>query len=82
MINLAYIVDDDEILVFLTKKLMEKDPNFRASQAFYNGHRVHSALGGQTPGQRVGQPASAPLSFQNLAWQAHCRKLFQTPVAV
>jgi transposase InsO family protein len=51
-------------------------------QSFYNAHRVHMALGGQTPGQRAGQPAPAPLSLQNYGWQSHCGGLFQTPVAV
>jgi transposase InsO family protein len=51
-------------------------------QAFYNVHRVHTALGGQTPGQRAGQPAPPPLSLQSFGWQPHCRGLFQTPVAV
>lgn len=43
-IDLAYIVDDDEILVFLTKKLMEKNPHFQASQAFYNGQDAIDCL--------------------------------------
>jgi transposase InsO family protein len=51
-------------------------------QASYNAHRVHTALDGNTPGQRAGQPPSTPLSLQNFGWQPHCRGLFQTPVAV
>ncbi len=51
-------------------------------QAFFNTHRVHTALDGETPGQRAGQPAPAPLSLQSFGWLAHCRGLFHTPVEV
>jgi transposase InsO family protein len=50
-------------------------------QAFYNTHRAHSALGGQTPARYAGAPASAAISLQRFAWQSHCRGLFQTPMA-
>jgi transposase InsO family protein len=50
-------------------------------QAFYNKYRVHAALDGETPDCRAGQPASTPLSLQHFGWQAHCRGLFQLPVA-
>jgi len=50
-------------------------------QDFYNTHRAHTALGGKTPAQTAGAPASAAISLQHFAWQSHCRGLFQTPVA-
>ncbi|GMW05624.1 MAG: integrase core domain-containing protein [Gammaproteobacteria bacterium] len=50
-------------------------------QDFYNTHRAHTALGGETPAQTAGAPASAAISLQHFAWQSHCRGLFQTPVA-
>jgi putative transposase len=50
-------------------------------QAFYNAHRVHAALGGQTPGFRAGQASAVPLSLHHFGWQTHCRGLFHVPVA-
>ncbi len=50
-------------------------------QAFYNVHRAHSALCGRTPARQASAPVSAAISLQQFAWQSHCRRLFQTPVA-
>ncbi len=36
-IDLAYIIDDDDILVMLVKMLIQKNPRYDASQEFYNG---------------------------------------------
>lgn len=47
---------------------------------YYNGHRVHASLGGQTPEQMNGDQLLPPTSLDRLAWRSHCRGLFQTPV--
>jgi transposase InsO family protein len=49
-------------------------------QDFYNTHRVHASLDGETPARRAGHTATAPLSICHFGWQSHCRGLFQTPV--
>lgn len=49
-------------------------------QVFYNTHRVHASLDGQTPARRAGQRASLPISIEHYGWQSHCRGLFHTPV--
>lgn len=36
-IDLAYIIDDDEILVLLMKMLMKRNPFYEDTQEFYNG---------------------------------------------
>lgn len=36
-INLAYIIDDDDILVMVVKLLMQRNPLYGDSQEFYNG---------------------------------------------
>jgi len=49
-------------------------------QEYFNRHRTHSSLQGQTPAQ----DRSAPEQLANLRsyrWQSHCRGLYQTPIA-
>ena len=60
--------------VDLTGKLRE----FRD---YYNADRVHRALAGSTPAQRVGASSPAAAALDDYAWQQHCRGLFQTPIA-
>jgi len=46
----------------------------------YHAYRVHRGLAGITPARRAAAPSSAPASFDDYAWQQHCRGLFQTPI--
>jgi len=48
---------------------------------YYNAHRVHRSLDGNTPAQRAGAPSPAPIALDHYAWRQHCRGLFQTPIA-
>ncbi len=54
-IDLAYIIDDDDILVMLVKMLIKQNPLYESSQAFFNGEDaityLHTMLadGGQLP---------------------------------
>jgi putative transposase len=48
---------------------------------YYNAHRVHRSLNGQTPAQRAGASSHATVSLDRHAWRLHCRGLFQTPIA-
>jgi transposase InsO family protein len=58
----------------LTRKLAE-------FQDYYNPHRVHRSLAGDTPAQRAGAPSPAPAALDHYAWRPHCRGLFLTPIA-
>ena len=49
-----------------------------AFQDYYNEHRTHSALEGQTP---IEAPESKRAEFKHYRWQTHCRGLYQTPIA-
>jgi len=50
----------------------------RRFKDYYNGHRTHSALEGQTP---IENPGSKGAQLENYRWQTHCRGLYQTPIA-
>lgn len=69
----------DQILFWHASDLERKLNTFKE---YYNGHRVHAALAGKTPGQVSGDWLPAPAQLERFAWVAHCRGLFQTPVAV
>ena len=58
----------------LTRKLAQ-------FQNYYNAHRVHRSLAGDTPARRAGAPSPAPAALDHYAWRPHCRGLFQTPIA-
>ena len=45
---------------------------------YYNEHRTHSALKGQTP---IENPGSKGALLNRYRWQTHCRGLYQTPIA-
>jgi putative transposase len=51
-------------------------------KTYYNAHRVHRALGGETPALRAGRTSPTRASLAHYRWQQHCRGLFQTPIAV
>jgi transposase InsO family protein len=48
---------------------------------YYDVHRVHRSLDGNTPAQADGAPSSSLAKLDSHAWQQHCRGLFQTPIA-
>jgi putative transposase len=50
-------------------------------QAYYNRHRTHSSLGGDTPAELAGGDPKLQTSLNNFRWQTHCRGLFQLPAA-
>ena len=56
------------------------DVKLRDFQRYFNGHRTHAELGGLTPEPRTGEDsARAKCPYVSLA--AHCRGLYQTPIA-
>ena len=49
-----------------------------AFQDYFNTHRSHAALKGQTP---IETHESKGVDFKSYRWQKHCRGLYQTPIA-
>ena len=52
-----------------------------AFQGYYNRHRVHNSLDGNTPNQLSGDTQLTPAQLARFAWLSHCRGLSHTPVA-
>jgi transposase InsO family protein len=50
-------------------------------QDYYNAHRVHRSLAGDTPAQCAGAPSPAPAALDHYDWRLHCRGLFQIPIS-
>lgn len=48
---------------------------------YYNLHRTHSALKGQTPGEVADKTQDSIINLKNYRWQPHCWGLFQLPTA-
>ena len=48
-----------------------------AFQTFYNAHRAHGSLDGRTPVPTRTEVAA----LTHYRWAAHCRGLYQTPIA-
>jgi hypothetical protein len=49
-----------------------------AFRDYYNKHRTHCALKGQTP---IKNPESKSANLKNYGWQKHCHGLYETPIA-
>ena len=49
-------------------------------QRYYNGYRAHGALAGKPPESTADQDGPRA-SLHSYRWQAHCRGLYQTPIA-
>jgi ankyrin repeat protein len=49
-----------------------------AFKDYFNQHRSHSGLKGETP---IETPESRGIDFKSYRWQKHCRGLYQTPMA-
>jgi hypothetical protein len=47
-------------------------------QDYFNQHRSHSGLKGDTP---IEAPESRGVDFKSYRWQKHCRGVSQTPIA-
>ena len=49
-----------------------------AFKHYFNQHRSHSGLKGETPNET---PESRGIDLKSYRWQKHCRGLYQTPIA-
>ena len=64
----------DRMLFWSASDLEQKLSDF---QAFYNAHRAHASLDGRTP-----VPIRKDVArLDRYRWDAHCRGLYQTPIA-
>ena len=50
-------------------------------QSYYNRHRTHCSMGGDTPAEVSGDTLKLPLKLDEFRWQNHCRGLYQLPIA-
>jgi putative transposase len=48
---------------------------------YYNWHRTHAGLIGQTPEDVAGTPAPLGVDLRHYAWKPFCGGLFQLPIA-
>jgi hypothetical protein len=48
---------------------------------YYNAHRVHTSLNGDTPSETTGETTSRRAGLNQFQWESHCRGLYQLPVA-
>src|SRR2546429_374281 len=65
----------DHMLFWTTADLENKLLDFRT---YFNNHRTHNSLAGQTPDTPTSRP---PANLRSFRWQPHCRALYQTPMA-
>src|SRR5262249_28816594 len=65
----------DQLLFWTTTDLQVK---LTAFKDYFNQHRSHSGLEGETP---IETPESRGIDFKSYRWQKHCRGLYQTPMA-
>ena len=50
-------------------------------QQYYNTHRVHSSLDGDTPSEITSETVIHRADLNNFQWESHCRGLYQLPIA-
>jgi putative transposase len=65
----------DQLLFWTATDLQVK---LIAFKDYFNQHRSHSGLEGETP---IETPESRGIDFKSYRWQKHCRGLYQTPMA-
>ena len=68
----------DHILFWNAPDLKRKLADF---QTYYDHHRTHSSLGGDTPTEFAGDTPRLQTTLNNFRWQTHCRGLYQPPAA-
>jgi transposase InsO family protein len=68
----------NQVLFWNTSDLERKLTDY---QHYYNEHRVHSSLNGDTPMNKASQASTTIVSLDNYRWNTLCRGLFQLPLA-
>jgi transposase InsO family protein len=62
-------------------KIVDLESKLEDFKQYYNGHRVHSSLDGDTPNEISGEAAPKPTDLNNISWRRHCRGLYELPLA-
>ena len=68
----------DHTLFWNASDLERKLEEFRQ---YYNAHRVHTSLDGDTPSEISGETIIRRANLNQFRWKSHCRGLFQLPVS-
>jgi transposase InsO family protein len=68
----------DHTLFWSAADLGRKLEEFRQ---YYNAHRVHTALEGNTPSEITSETSIRRATLNQFRWKAHCHGLFQLPAA-
>ena len=68
----------DQIFFWNASDLERKLEEF---QHYYNSHRVHNSLDGDTPSETNGEAIIRRAYLNQFRWKSHCRGLYQLPVA-
>ena len=68
----------DQVIFWNASDLKRKLETFRQ---YYNTHRVHSSLDGDTPSEITSETVIPRADLNNFQWQSHCRELFHLPAA-
>ncbi|MCP3867146.1 MAG: transposase [Gammaproteobacteria bacterium] len=50
-------------------------------KAYYNLHRTHRSLAGDTSAEVAGVVTKFPIKLNKFRWQSHCRRIYQLPIA-
>ena len=68
----------DHTLFWNARDLNRKLGEFKE---YYNGHRAHTALGGDTPAEANGETVMKRANPLRYRWKIHCRGLYELPFA-
>jgi transposase InsO family protein len=68
----------DHVFFWNANDLERKLEGFRQ---YYNAHRVHTSLNGDTPSETTGETTRRRADLNRFQWKSHCRGLYQLPVA-
>ena len=68
----------DQAFFWNASDLERKLEDFRQ---YYNAHRVHTSLDGNTPSEISGEAIIHRADLNKLRWKSHCRGLYQLPAA-
>jgi transposase InsO family protein len=68
----------DYVFFWNANDLERKLEGFRQ---YYNAHRVHTSLDGDTPSETTGEITSRRADICRFRWKSHCRGLYQLPAA-
>jgi transposase InsO family protein len=60
---------------------MDLERKLEAFRRYYNEHRVHASLDGDTPAQVCGRSFNQQADLEDFRWGTYCRGLVQLPLA-